>query len=196
MNNDQIKGRALTGTGVYMKRLAVLTIMLVVLITGVFSQVRIDAGIAVPIGIGAVLDGTSLEMSNTAGEFLSRTFLPLPEAALHYQFDLGAIKMGLGARAFTFILETMIWPNAFIEYDFGTIVAEAQVGGGAFLLLGLVNDFQSGQVFFPDLSVWMKLGAQKNIRVGTGVIGVFLPEQNSTVPFVAYISGKITLSPF
>ena len=56
MNNDQIKGRALTGTGVYMKRLAVLTIMLVVLITGVFSQVRIDAGIAVPIGIGAVLD--------------------------------------------------------------------------------------------------------------------------------------------
>jgi hypothetical protein len=98
-----------------MKRIMVLVLILGVLITGAFGQLRIDAGIAAPIGVGAVLDGTSLEMSGTAGEFLSRTFLPLPEAAFHYQFDLGHIKMGLGARAFTLILETIVWPNAFIE---------------------------------------------------------------------------------
>jgi hypothetical protein len=64
------------------------------------------------------------------------------------------------------------------------------------MLLGLVSDFHTGNVFFPDLSVWMKLGSKQMIRIGTGVIGVFLPEQNSTVPFVAYLSGKITLDSF
>jgi hypothetical protein len=176
-----------------MKKIVVLTVLLALVGTLAFSQIRIDAGIAVPIGIGAVLDGSSLEMNGTVGEFLSRTFLPLPEAALHYQFDLGNIKMGIGARAFTLILETMVWPNAFVEYDFGPIVAEAQVGGGAFLLLGLVSDFQTGEVFFPDLSVWMKLGATQGFRLGAGVIGIYLPEQSSTFPVVVYLSGKIAL---
>ena len=159
-----------------------------------FGQIRIDAGIAVPIGIGAVLDGSSLEMSSSIGEFLSRTFLPLPEAALHYQFDLGKLKMGIGARAFTLILETMVWPNAFVEYDFGPVVAEAQLGGGAFLLLGLVSDFQAGDVFFPDLSVWMKLGSKQDLRIGAGVIGIYLPEQSSSFPVVVYLGGKITIA--
>jgi len=158
-----------------------------------FGQIRIDAGIAVPIGVGAVLDGTSLEMNDVVGNFLSRTFLPLPELGLHYQFDFGQLKFGLGARAITLIIETMIWPNAFIEYNFGSLVAEAQLGGGAFLLLGLISDFQAGHVFFPDLSMWMKVGASQRVRFGAGITGIYLPEQSSSFPVVVYLAGKITL---
>jgi hypothetical protein len=174
----------------------VATSLILALATGMtFAQLRVDAGIAVPIGIGVVLDGTSLEMSSAVGDFLSSTFLPLPEAALHYQFDLGHLKLGVGVRAFTLILETMLWPNAFVEYDFGPIVAEAQVGGGAFMLLGLVSDFQTGEVFFPDLSVWAKLGVKQNVRLGGGIIGIFLPNQSSSFPVVVYLGGKIALTP-
>jgi len=177
-----------------MKRLALLT-MIIALVGGVaFAQLRIDVGIALPIGIGSVLAGSSLEMDSTVGEFLSRTFLPLPEAGLHYQFDLGVVKMGVGARAFTFILETIAWPNAFVELDLGQFVAEAQLGGGAFVLLGLASDFRTGRVFFPDLSVWLKVGQKQSIRLGGGIIGIYLPEQSSSFPVVVYLGGKVALA--
>jgi hypothetical protein len=177
-----------------MKRMGLLILMLALFSFLAFSQLRIDAGLAVPIGIGTVLDGSVLEMDNSVSDFLSRTFLPLPEGAMYYQFDFGKLKLAIGARAFTMVIETIIWPNALAELVFGPVVVEAQVGGGAFLLLGLVSDFVTGRVFFPDLSVWLKVGTRQAVRFGAGVIGMFLPEQNSTFPIVIYLSGKITLA--
>jgi hypothetical protein len=177
-----------------MKRTVLLTLILALVGGMAFGQLRVDVGIALPIGIGAVLEGSSLEMSSTVGDFLSSTFLPLPEAGLHYQFDLGMVKLGVGARAFTFILETMLWPNAFVELDLGQFVAEAQLGGGAFVLLGLSSDFRTGRVFFPDLSVWLKLGQKQSIRLGAGIIGIYLPEQSSSFPVVVYIGGKVAIA--
>jgi len=158
-----------------------------------FAQLRLDIGIAAPIGVGSVLDGTKLQMNGLAGNFLSKVFLPLPEAALHYQFDLAAVKLGIGARAFTLIVETVIWPNAFAEFDLGPVDIEAQVGGGAFAFFGLVSDFETGRVFFPDLSAWLKLGKDGNLRLGAGLIGLFLPNQTSNLPVVLYLGGKLAL---
>jgi len=88
----------------------------------------------------------------------------------------------------------VIWPNAFAEIDLGPVVVEAQVGGGGFLFFGLVSDFQTGRVFFPDLSAWLKLGKEGNLRLGAGAIGVYLPEQTSDLPIVFYLGGKIALT--
>lgn len=176
-----------------MKRIVLLA-LIIALVTGMaFGQLRIDVGIALPIGIGAVLEGSSLELNSTVGDFLSNTFLPLPEAALHYQFNLGMVKLGAGVRGFTFILETILWPNAFVEVDLGQFVAVAQLGGCAFALLGLASDFRTGRVFFPDLSAWFKLGQKQNIRLGAGIVGIYLPEQSSTFPVVVYLGGKVAL---
>jgi len=158
------------------------------------AQMRLDVGIAAPIGIGRALDGTKLEMDGAAGDFLSKVFLPLPEAGLHYQFDLGTVKVGLGGRAFTLILETVLWPNAFAEFDLGPVVLEAQVGGGAFAFVGLVSDCETGRVFFPDLSAWFKLGKDGNFRLGAGALGLYLPDQTATVPFIFYLGGKAAIT--
>jgi hypothetical protein len=178
-----------------MKRIVVLTLILALVGGIAFGQIRLDAGIAIPIGIATALDGSSLQMNSVVGELFASTLLPLFEVAFHYQFDLGMVKLGLGARAFSYICETLLWPNAFVEYDFGLIIAEAQIGGGGYLLLGQVSAFQAGKVFFPDLSVWMRLGREQVIRVGMGIIGIYLPEQRSSFPIVIYLGGKIAMTP-
>lgn len=177
-----------------MKRITVLALIIVLAGGAAFAQPRIDVGIDLPIGIGSVLDGTSLEVTSTVGNFLATTFLPLPEAGLYYQIDLGGFKIGAGARAVSLILQTIIWPNAFFELDLDVFVVEAQLGGGAFVLFGRVNDFQTGRVFFPDLSGWFKVGKDQNIRLGGGIAGVFLPGQSSTFPVVFYVGGKVVLA--
>jgi hypothetical protein len=176
-----------------MKKSIALALALVALGGAAFAQLRLDAGVIMPVRVSVALDGSSLEIGSDVGNFLAGTLFPFPEGAAHFQFDLGTVKLGVGARAFTFILETIIWPNAFAEVDLGPVVLEAQLGGGAFLLFGLVSKAQLGEVFFPDLSAWFKIGAKRSIRLGGGVIGLYLPDQTSRLPLTFYLGGKIAL---
>jgi len=174
-----------------MKKSLFLVLALIALSGTAFAQLRIDAGVSMPVRINVALEGTTLEIGSDIGNFLAGTIFPIPEGAVHYQFDLGVVKLGLGARAFSFILETIVWPNAFAEIDLGPVVLEAQLGGGAFLLFGLVSDAQFGEVFFPDLSAWLKFGTDDSVRIGAGVIGLYLPDQTSRLPLAFYLGGKI-----
>jgi hypothetical protein len=175
-----------------MKRIVIVLLLVALAIAPTFAQWRLDVGVDIPRGVGAVLPD-SVTTSADVGTFLSGTFFPFPEAALHYQFGGGLLTFGLGMRAFTFILESVAWPNVFAEVALGPVVIEAQMGGGVFAYFGIVNGMDAGKVFFPDLSAWFKIG--KSFRLGVGAIGIFLPETAlDAVPFVFYIGGKAAIN--
>jgi hypothetical protein len=176
-----------------MKRIVLIVALIAILAFPAFSQVRLDLGVDVPMTIGVMGSG-EFDTSNDAGDFLRGHWLPFPEASLYYQFDLGPLKLAPGVRAFTFILETVLWPNLMLELTFDPVFVQAQVGGLLFALFGLGNDFQSGKVFFPDLSVWIGLGKERRFRLGVGAIGLYWPELTTKgMAFAPYVGGKVSL---
>jgi hypothetical protein len=176
-----------------MKRIIILVAFLAVLSVPAFSQFRLDLGVDIPMTIGVIGSG-ELDTSNEAGEFLRSHWLPFPEAGLYYQFDLGLIKLAPGIRVFTFILESVIWPNLMMEIALDPVFIQAQVGGLLFAFFGLANDAQYGEVFFPDLSVWFGLGKQRRFRIGAGAIGLYWPELTTEgMAFAPYIGAKVSL---
>lgn len=175
-----------------MKRPFLALVLVALALAPMSAQLRLDLGIDVPKGAGALL-GSSVTMSSDVANALSSTFFPFPEASLHYRFGNQFIGVGLGIRAFTFIVESAAWPNAFVELGLGPVVLEAQVGGGLFAVFGVSNNITTGNVFFPDLSAWIKLG--KTFRLGVGTMGIFLPGQSGgTVPFVFYLGAKAAIN--
>ena len=70
---------------------------------------------------------------------LSDYFIPFPEAGLYYQWDLGPVNLAAGGRFFTFILETVFWPNLLAEVELGPVFLDAQVGGLLFGMFGILT---------------------------------------------------------
>jgi hypothetical protein len=156
-----------------------------------FAQIRLDAGVDVFMGAGIFSesnDPTFQSFGQLLGYF---PVMPFPEAGLYYQFDLGIIKLGAGVRCFTFIIESVFWPNLIAEAHLGNVVIEAQVGGGYFGFFGLGTGGTPGQVFFPDLSVSYAFGDV--FRLGVGAIGIFIPQLSTDIlPFLFYVGGKFS----
>jgi len=177
-----------------MKRSIIAIFIAAALAASAAAQARLDLGIDVPKGIGAAL-GSGTAMDADAQAALAKTLFPFPEASLHYQFELGPLRLGAGIRAFTLIVASVAWPNAFAELDLGPLVVEAQVGGGVFAYYALVaGDVTAGKVFFPDLSAWLAVGKKRVLRLGCGAMGLFLPGQpENALPFVLYFGGKAAI---
>jgi hypothetical protein len=176
-----------------MKRIIIVVALIAVLAFPAFSQVRLDVGVAVPMTIG-VMGGGEFDTSNEAGEFLRSHWLPFPEAGLSYQFSVGPVNLAPGVRAFTFILESVIWPNLMLELAFEPLFIQAQVGGLLFAFFGLYNKADFGGLFFPDVSIWVGLGEERRFRLGGGVIGLYWPELTTEgMAFAPYIGGKVSL---
>ena len=178
-----------------MKKYLLIVLIVALVAIPAVAQWRLDIGVDVPRGVGAVV-GNDVLGSDAASAALSSTFFPFPEAAIYYTFGEGTmLQAGVGMRCFTFIIESIAWPNIFAEFNFGPLAIEAQVGGGAFVAFGITGlNADYGKVFFPDLSAWFKLGKKQAFRLGVGAIGIFLPELTTeTVPFVFYLGGKVAL---
>lgn len=177
-----------------MKKSVFIVLLIALVAIPSFAQWRLDIGVDIPRGVGAVV-GSDVLGSDAASAALSSTFFPFPEASIYYTFGGESIlQVGVGMRCFTFIIESIAWPNIFAEVNLGPVAIEAQVGGGAFVAFGLANSADFGQVFFPDLSAWFKLGKKQAFRLGVGAIGLFLPELTTeAIPFVFYLGGKVAL---
>ena len=177
------------------RRLTVLIVigMIFAAIPALTAQARLDIGAVIPRGSGIAIGGNSATNYGTAiGNW---PFIPIPDAGIYYQGDLGMVKLGIGARAFSLIIETIAWPNAYAELDLGKFAIEAQFGGGAFLMFGIAPTQASfGNSFIPDISAWFKLGKQGAFRLGGGLIGLYLPDiLGDTLPFLFYLGGKASL---
>jgi hypothetical protein len=169
---------------------AILVLLIVAALTApAMAQARLDIGFFVPRGVGVSGSGDI----NTA--LADWPFIPIPEVGLYYQGDLGLIKLGIGARAVTMIVETIAWPNAYAELDLGPLAIQAQMGGGLFFMFGAAgNDSASGKVFLPDLSAWLKLGKKGTLRIGGGAMGLYIPDViGDNVPFLLYLGGKAAI---
>lgn len=176
-----------------MKRIILFVAFVAILVSPVFSQVRLDIGVDVPMNIYAV-GGGEVQSSSDVGSFLKQHILPFPEASLYYQFSVGPVKLAPGVRAFTMILESVLWPNLLMELAVEPVFIQAQLGGLLFLFFGLENQADFGQVFFPDLSIWIGLGKERRFRLGGGLLGMYMPELTTEgMAVVPYLGGKVSL---
>jgi hypothetical protein len=176
-----------------MKRIILFVAFVAILASPVFSQVRLDIGVDVPMNIYAV-GGGEVQSSSDVGSFLKQHIFPFPEASLYYQFEVGPIKLAPGVRAFTMILESVLWPNLLMELAVEPVFIQAQLGGLLFLFFGLENQADFGQVFFPDLSIWIGLGKERRFRLGGGLLGMYMPELTTEgMAVVPYLGGKVSL---
>jgi hypothetical protein len=165
------------------KRVFVLIVVLISLTMPAFAQWRFDIGIDMPLGVTMTMGGNTIS-----------SFLPIPDLGLCYQWTSGNFNLGLGVRAFTLLVESGLWPNAFAEYNVGPVVIEAQMGGAFFALLGAYNNMALGIVLIPDLSAWFKIGKTGAFRVGGGFIALYAPYMTgNTVPALFYLGGKVAL---
>lgn len=177
-----------------MKKNMGVIIILVMLTAPAFAQARIDVGAVVPRGAGFTL-GESTGTVIGGVDMESWPFIPFPEAGFYFTGQFGPVVAGLGVRVFTLILETILWPNAFVELNLGPLAVEAQAGGGFFAMAGLANASEFGKVIIPDLSAWIKIGRKGNFRLGGGLIGLYLPEisESDAVTFLYYFGGKVAI---
>jgi hypothetical protein len=128
----------------------------------VSAQLRLDININVPLYFGAFAAGYQ-----SSG--LNSYFIPFPEAQLAYQFGEGTFHWGVGVRAFTFIIENIMYPAAFVELTLDPLplVLSANIGGFAFLEFGLLSSVLASanvknlsgfhSVILPDFSVGLKV---------------------------------------
>lgn len=170
-----------------MKKYIVVAVLVALCIVSVSAQVRLDLGIDIPLRISAVMEDSEL----ADGFNIPYTF-PFPSAGLYYTFGAGPLNLGVGARMYSLIVVSALWPNAIAELELGPAVLQAQLGGGAFMFFGLVSSMQTGAVFIPDLSAWFKLG--KTLRVGAGAMGLFIEDLADTaMPVVFYLGFKAAI---
>jgi hypothetical protein len=178
-----------------MKRAVLLVALALVLAIPAFADLRLDLGVDVPLGAGFI-SGSGVSASSEIGSFLTEHIFPFPEASLYYQFKFGPLRVAPGIRFFTFILQSVLWPNVIAEVQLGPVFIEGQLGGLLFATFGLFNDIDAGSVLIPDLSVWVGLGKKKVFRLGGGVIGLLLPEiSTDQMLFAYYLGAKVSLNP-
>lgn len=147
------------------KKSLIALVVLLLLCAGalnVGAQLRLDINVNVPLYFGAFAAGYQSSGVNSY-------FIPFPEAQLAYQFGEGTFHWGVGVRTFTFIIENIMFPTAFVELTLDPLplVLSANVGGLAFLEFGLLSSVLSSvnvknlsgfhSVILPDFSVGLKV---------------------------------------
>jgi hypothetical protein len=176
-----------------MKRTIFVILVAVLLAIPAFAEWRIDAGVIVPRGVGATIGGET--QTTDAETLMNWPFIPIPDAGFYYVGEAGPVRLGIGARAFSALVETVVWPNALLEIAAGPVTIEAQMGGGLFAMFGILgSQFETGKVFIPDVSAWFNLGKKKIFRLGGGLIGAYMPELlGDGIPFLIYFGGKVAV---
>lgn len=135
-----------------MKKIVIFALLLSLIgIVSANAQFRLDVNVSVP-----VYYGFQTQVTGDFGAFAQFAFI-IPELDVHYQFDLDIVKLGLGLRMFTLILETIALPDFFFELDIDPVVFRASICGGAALLFGLYNNVLTGALIVPDVSATVKL---------------------------------------
>ncbi len=170
--------------------------LLLLCVISSFAQPRIDLGIDVPFYFGVkIVDTSGSGLGFDTGAFSQFTFL-FPEIAAHYVIDLELLKIGLGVRMFTFIIESVGWPNLFVELNLDPLVLSAEVGGGFYFLFGLFSTAGSMPLAIGDIAAAYKFNDW--FRAGLGVFSIAETDQNinfsdsGSFPFAVYAFAKFT----
>jgi hypothetical protein len=153
------------------------------------AQIRLDFEIALPIFEGI----NTRDLGVPGGATISRYLFLLPMVDAAYQFGEGPVRFGVGARAVTYIVETLLWPDSFVEIDLRHIVIRGDLGGGLFLSFGGVNQV-------PDKS-WTWIVPQIDVsfahtdwfRLSGGAIALVPFDNMDTFGFLLYMSARFII---
>lgn len=175
-----------------MKKVALIAIAVLLLSPMAFADWRADIGVDIPWKIGLTIDSGSGDPLTETLDILEQFTFLLPEVFIGYEFPLGPVRLGLGGRIFTFLVESLIYPAAFAEIALGPVAVNLNVGGYAFGLFGLYNHMETGELLIPDLSAHIMFGESLRIGIGTAAL-IFEQAAGEVVPFIVYISGKFVI---
>jgi len=152
------------------------------------AQVRIDVNISKPLylGAGSTASGGPVDLGSID---VTAAWVFFPEVQLYYQFGGEALHAGVGVRVFTFILQSILYPAAYVELELGPVVANLNVGGGWFGTFGLAGTgSQAGAVFFPDLNVGFNLTPW--FRLGGGVYAAWAKAIPEGFLYAVYVDAR------
>ena len=129
------------------------------------AQLRLEGNLNWPLFGGIKLD-PSVYGGSGGNVDLSQYHLLLPDFRIYYQFGGdGMLRGGVGARVYTVIFLSIIYPEAYLEVNLKPIVLEASLGGYLFGVFGLASSLSTASLLLPDLNVgwqiapWFRLGA-------------------------------------
>ena len=164
----------------------VAVVMLCVSALGASAQLRLDGNLSWPFYLGINLPGLTTGVQGSTA--ISSYAFIFPELQLSWQFGSGALRGGVGLRAFTLILESFGWPDAWLELELKPFVLRADLGGGWFYAFGLANSSALGKVVIPQLDVSWKLADWFRLGVGALFIAPFDSPGNFGV--AVYVGGR------
>jgi len=181
-----------------MKRKFVLVVLAAALLLGAtgtaVADIRLDFDIPVLLMAGVNLSDVT---GSTAQSFdLSGLHIPLPYVEIAYQFGDGFLRGGVGLRSYTLLVEFVGWPIGYVEAELDRLILRAELGGFAFFLLGIYNDFYINdytlKVLLPDFQIsyafapWFRAGVGALLIVPAGNINNF--------GYVIYVNGRFALT--
>jgi hypothetical protein len=187
------------------KRALVAIVVAVILCVGAVSasaQLRLDMDVNIPVYLGLVANGSEQGVWN-------QFFIPFPDARLAYQFGTGPLRFGVGARMFTFIIENILYPEAYVELNLDRIALSANVGGFAFLEFGLLSSIVQGvlgsqftlsgfhSIILPDLNVAFKVNDWFRIGGGIFMLAPFGSDLNAVFGnfvFTGYLNARFVVN--
>ncbi len=88
-------------------------------------------------------------------------------------------------RMFTVIVESLIFPVVAVEAEYSNFIINANVGGGFFLLFGLLNTIETQGIFIPELTLSYRMNDW--FQIGTGVNLFMWPEASGDTDTFGYI---------
>ena len=173
-----------------MKRRHIVAVVAAVLLcaegVGAGAQFRLDFGVGLPVFQGINLK----DLHVSGGATISQYLFLLPTIEPTYQFGEGPVRFGVGAKAVTFVIESLLWPNAFIEIDFNQVVIRGDLGGGMFLSFGRVNQVpdNSWTWVIPQLDV--SFAHTDWFRISGGAIALAPFDTINNFGFLLYVNAR------
>ena len=163
-------------------------VLLMISVVQLQADMQIDIGVNIPYYMGVKTD------EDDVGDTLDWVFL-VPDVKLNWFHDTGSVRIGGGARLWTFIIQSVVYPIVSVEADVGPFVLNANVGGGLFLFFGIYSDFQTGAVFLPELSIAYPFS--DSFSLGTGGFFLFAPEAAdlSSFAYIGTVFARFTIRP-
>lgn len=173
-----------------MKRRHIVAVVVAVLLcaeaVGASAQLRFDFEVAFPVFEGINLGDLGVSGGATISQYLF--LLPMIEAT--YQFGEGPVRFGVGAKAVTFIIESLLWPNAFIEIDLNPVVIRGDLGGGVFLSFGRVNQVPDTSWTWVIPQIDVSFAHTDWFRLSGGVIALAPFDTMNKFGFLLYVNAR------
>ncbi|MFO7848371.1 MAG: hypothetical protein R6V67_00300 [Spirochaetia bacterium] len=136
--------------------------------------------------------GNEFDNYDEVNDFLMSYPIIVPDLRGHVFINAGPTRLGIGARGFSLILETILWPTLTAELDVRDFRFTGSVGGGMFALIGVYNDIKTGQIWFPEVTAAYMFNDW--FHLGVGGTGMYLPELSSEkLGFVGSIFARFSI---